>query len=59
MLLDLDRFKAINNTMGHDAGDMVLAAVAERLDAGRRRSAVVIARFGGDEFLALFRAAGR
>ena len=56
VLLDLDRFKAINNTMGHDAGDMVLAAVAERLMlvAG---SAVVIARFGGDEFLALFRGA--
>ncbi|HUY65808.1 MAG TPA: EAL domain-containing protein [Acidimicrobiales bacterium] len=56
VLLDLDRFKAINNTMGHDAGDLVLAAVAERLMlvAG---SAVVIARFGGDEFLALFRGA--
>ncbi|MGH3579520.1 MAG: diguanylate cyclase domain-containing protein, partial [Mycobacterium sp.] len=56
VLLDLDRFKAINNTMGHDAGDLVLAAVAERLMlvAG---TAVLIARFGGDEFLALFRGA--
>jgi diguanylate cyclase (GGDEF)-like protein len=53
VLLDLDRFKAINNTMGHDAGDVVLLAVAERLRlvAG---NAELIARFGGDEFLALF-----
>jgi diguanylate cyclase (GGDEF)-like protein len=52
VLLDLDRFKAINNTMGHATGDRVLAAVAERL----RMVAVdteVLARFGGDEFLAL------
>jgi diguanylate cyclase (GGDEF)-like protein/PAS domain S-box-containing protein len=52
-LLDLDRFKAVNNAMGHDAGDLVLASVAARLlrVAGE---AVAIARFGGDEFLALF-----
>jgi diguanylate cyclase (GGDEF)-like protein/PAS domain S-box-containing protein len=52
-LLDLDRFKAVNNAMGHDAGDLVLASVAARLIrvAGE---AVTIARFGGDEFLALF-----
>ncbi|HEY7916624.1 MAG TPA: EAL domain-containing protein [Acidimicrobiales bacterium] len=54
VLLDLDRFKAINNTMGHEAGDLILAEVAERLVvvAG---GAELIARFGGDEFLALFR----
>jgi diguanylate cyclase (GGDEF)-like protein len=53
VLLDLDRFKAINNSMGHDAGDMVLVAVARRLQrvAG---DGEVVARFGGDEFLALF-----
>ncbi len=52
-LLDLDRFKAVNNAMGHDAGDLVLASVAARLIrvAGE---AAAIARFGGDEFLALF-----
>lgn len=52
-LLDLDRFKGINNAMGHDAGDLVLAAVAGRLGsiAGH---AELVARFGGDEFLALF-----
>jgi diguanylate cyclase (GGDEF)-like protein/PAS domain S-box-containing protein len=54
VLIDLDRFKSINNTMGHDFGDLVLASVAARLQkvAGDAR---LIARFGGDEFLALFR----
>jgi diguanylate cyclase (GGDEF)-like protein/PAS domain S-box-containing protein len=53
VLLDLDRFKAINNSMGHDAGDMVLALMAQRLlrTAG---DGEFIARLGGDEFLALF-----
>jgi len=52
VLLDLDRFKAINNSMGHAHGDGVLAAVARRLDevAG---DVDLVARFGGDEFLAL------
>src|SRR6202041_3510771 len=52
-LLDLDRFKAVNNAMGHDAGDLVLASVATRLVrvAGE---AAALARFGGGEFLALF-----
>ena len=52
VLLDLDRFKAINNSMGHALGDGVLAAVARRLQdvAG---DVDVVARFGGDEFLAL------
>ncbi len=53
VLLDIDRFKVINDTMGHDTGDLLLALVAERLMrvAG---DAELIARFGGDEFLALF-----
>ena len=53
VLIDLDRFKTINNTMGHDFGDLVLASVASRLlkVAG---DADLVARFGGDEFLALF-----
>ncbi len=56
VLLDLDRFKAINNTMGHDAGDRILVSVADRL---RRVAgdAELVARFGGDEFLALFQTA--
>ena len=53
VLLDIDRFKAINDTMGHETGDLLLALVAQRLVrvAGE---AELIARFGGDEFLALF-----
>jgi diguanylate cyclase (GGDEF)-like protein len=54
VLLDLDRFKAINNTLGHAAGDELLLAIAQRLEASSG-NAEVIARFGGDEFLALFR----
>jgi diguanylate cyclase (GGDEF)-like protein len=52
VLFDLDRFKAINNSMGHALGDGVLAAVARRLEdvAG---DVDLVARFGGDEFLAL------
>ncbi len=53
VLLDLDRFKAINETMGHEAGDRLLVAVADRL-VGVAGNAAMVARFGGDEFLALF-----
>lgn len=50
MLLDLDRFKAVNDTYGHAAGDAVLAEVAQRIRNGLR-GVDLVARIGGEEFL--------
>lgn len=49
LFLDLDRFKMINDTMGHDAGDLLLKAVADRIRSCVREQDF-IARLGGDEF---------
>lgn len=52
-LIDLDGFKQVNDSAGHAAGDLVLAAVARRLHQELRASGDIIARYGGDEFVAL------
>ena len=58
VLLDLDKFKSINDTLGHMSGDLLLKQLAQRLSA-TLKSAQLIARMGGDEFICIVPIAGK
>ena len=55
LLLDLDHFKSVNDTWGHDAGDRVLKALAKVLEAQVVRTSDLVIRFGGEEFLVILK----
>lgn len=50
VLIDIDHFKTVNDTYGHEAGDQVIRAIADKLREFFRRKTDIVARFGGEEF---------
>ncbi|MEH6627790.1 MAG: diguanylate cyclase [Motiliproteus sp.] len=57
LMMDLDKFKSVNDTYGHEAGDTVLKALAKTLEQQVRESDLVI-RYGGEEFMAILQETG-
>jgi diguanylate cyclase (GGDEF)-like protein len=53
LMIDIDHFKALNDTYGHEKGDQCIASVAKALQAALPRSGDFVARYGGEEFAAL------
>jgi diguanylate cyclase (GGDEF)-like protein/PAS domain S-box-containing protein len=58
LLIDVDRFKSVNDTMGHDAGDRVLKTISQTL-MNSLRQCDIVGRWGGDEFVMLLGATNR
>lgn len=58
LFCDLDRFKLVNDTYGHEVGDKLMVAVARRLEEALDREATAV-RYGGDEFIVIQRVTGR